>query len=60
MVMLRGAAPTPPFSEWRPQRGIGAVFDAQDLKAVYSRVRLGTEFDAVGFLNETQAVHPLA
>ena len=60
MVMLRGAAPTPPFSEWRPQRGIGAVFDAQDPKAVYSRVRLGTEFDAVGFLNETQAVHPLA
>lgn len=47
------------FAEWRPQRMIGAVFDAADREAVYSRARLSTQFDAVLFAADTRAVAPL-
>jgi erythromycin esterase-like protein len=59
VLMLRGAAPGA-HSEWRPQRGVGAVYDPRLPEAVYSRVQLATEFDAVTFLERTKAVTPLA
>jgi erythromycin esterase-like protein len=58
VVMLRGAT-LAAHGEWRPQRGIGAVFDAARPEDVYSRAQLATEFDAVTFLAETKAVTPL-
>lgn len=58
VLMLRGAAPSE-HSDWRPQRAIGAVYDAGMPEAVYSRVQLATEFDAVTFLDSTKAVTPL-
>jgi erythromycin esterase-like protein len=59
LLMLRGADVPAAFSEWRPQRGIGAVFDARNPGSVYSRARLAAEFDAVLFVAETRAVTPL-
>jgi erythromycin esterase-like protein len=58
VLMLRGAAPGG-HGDWRPQRAIGAVYDAGMPEAVYSRVQLATEFDAVTFLDRTRAVTPL-
>jgi erythromycin esterase-like protein len=59
LLMLRGASVPAPLAEWRPQRGIGAVFDAGNPELAYSRARLSTEFDAVLFVAETRAVTPL-
>ena len=59
LLMLRGADIPPTFAEWRPQRGIGAAFDARNPASAYSRARLATEFDAVLFVAETRAVTPL-
>jgi len=58
VLMLRDAAPAG-HSDWRPQRAIGAVFDAGMPEAVYTRVQLATEFDAVTFMDKTKAVNPL-
>ncbi|OWK27961.1 erythromycin esterase [Sphingomonas mucosissima] len=58
VLMLRGAAHGG-HSDKRPQRGVGAVYDARMPEAVYSRVQLATEFDAVTFLDKTTAVTPL-
>jgi erythromycin esterase-like protein len=57
-LMLHAAAPGG-HGDWRPQRGLGAVYDAGMPEAVYSRVQLATEFDAVTFLDKTKAVTPL-
>jgi erythromycin esterase-like protein len=59
LLMLRGASLPASFAEWRPQRGIGVVYDASDPGSVYSRARLATEFDAVLFVAETRAVKPI-
>jgi erythromycin esterase-like protein len=56
--MLRDDAPAG-CAEWRPQRAIGAVFDAGQPESVYSRAQLSTEFDAVILLDQTRAVRPL-
>jgi erythromycin esterase-like protein len=58
-LMLRGGDISAAFAEWRPQRGIGAVFDARNPASAYSRARLATEFDAVLFVAETHTVTPL-
>jgi erythromycin esterase-like protein len=58
-VLMLGAAAPVGYSEWRPQRAAGAVYDAATSEAVYSRVQLATEFDAVTFLDKTKAVTPL-
>jgi len=58
VLMLDAAAPGG-HSDWRPQRGAGAVYDAGMPEAIYSRVQLATEFDAVTFLDKTKAVSPL-
>jgi erythromycin esterase-like protein len=58
VLMLRGTT-LAAHREWRPQRGIGAVFDVTRPEDVYSRAQLATEFDAVTFLAETKAVTPL-
>jgi erythromycin esterase-like protein len=59
LLMLGDAALAPALSEWRPQRGIGAVFDARNPGSVYFHARLAAQFDAVAFLPETSAVTPL-
>jgi erythromycin esterase-like protein len=58
-VLMLGAAAPDGHSDWRPQRGVGAVYDARLPEAVYGRVRLATEFDAVTLLDKTKAVTPL-
>lgn len=57
LLMLPGS--TAAFAEWRPQRMVGAVFDAANPEAVYARAQLSTQFDAVLFAAETRAVTPL-
>ena len=60
VLMLGGADVPAPLAEWRPQRGIGAVFAAGEPGSAYSRVRLATEFDAVLFVAESRSVTPLS
>jgi erythromycin esterase-like protein len=58
VIRLGSDAPAA-LGEWRPQRAIGAVFDAPTPDVVYSRTQLATEFDAAMFLDQTKAVSPL-
>jgi erythromycin esterase-like protein len=60
VLMLRNGDVRGALSEWRPQRGIGVVFDpGASPELSYSRARLGTHFDAVAFLDQTEALAPL-
>jgi len=60
VLMLRDGNVRGALSEWRPERAIGVVFDpGAPPELSYSRARLGTQFDAVAFLDRTENLTPL-